>query len=105
MMLRAVGLEETLRQLAVAVQSEPVDATTTLLHALSSGDRLYYTYEISTNPDALPMSRRNEVIELNCTFGAFRSLVDAGATIEHFYQRSDGSEIDVVTVTRDVCEN
>lgn len=103
MMLRGQGLEQTLRQMAAEVPSQRVDETTTLLRVLGDGTTLRYVYEVSTNPDALPMSRRLGLVQQNCTYEALRPVIEAGATVEHVYQRSDGSEIGAVTVTREIC--
>jgi hypothetical protein len=103
MMLRGQGLEETLRQMAAEVLSQRVDETTTLLRVSGDGTTLRYVYEVSTNPNALPMSMRMGLVQQNCNFEALRPVIEAGATIEHFYQRTDGAEIGVVTVTRDIC--
>lgn len=103
MMLRGQGLEETLRRMAAEVPSQRVDETTTLLRVLGDGTTLRYIYEVSTNPDALPMSMRMGLVQHNCTYEALRPVIEAGATVEHVYQRTDGSEIGVVTVTRDIC--
>ncbi|RXV60101.1 hypothetical protein C6W92_14150 [Roseovarius sp. A46] len=104
MMLRGQGLEETLRQMAAEVSSQRVDETTTLLRVVGDGTTLRYVYKVSTNPDALPMSMRMGLVQHNCTYEALRFVIEAGATVEHVYQRTDGAEIGVVTVTRDVCD-
>ncbi|KHQ54496.1 hypothetical protein [Mameliella alba] len=103
MMLRGKGLEETLRQIAAEVPSKRVDETTTLHRVLGDGTTLRFVYEVSTNPDALPVSMRMGLVQHNCTYEALRPVIEAGAKVEHVYQRSDGSEIGVVTITRDKC--
>ena len=103
MMLRGQGLEETLRQMAAEVPSQRVDETTTLLRVLGDGTTLRYVYEVSTSPDALPMSMRMGLVQQNCSYEALRPVIEAGATVEHVYQRTDDSEIGVVTITRDIC--
>ena len=103
MMLRGQGLEETVRQLAAGVPSRRIDETTTLLRVLGDGTTLRYVYEVSTNLNALPMSLRQGLVRQNCNLEAIRPVIDAGATIEHFYQRPDGTRIGIVTVTRDIC--
>jgi hypothetical protein len=102
-MLRGKGLEETVRQLAAGVPSRRIDETTTLLRVVGDGSTLRYVYEVSTNPNAVPMSLRVGLVRQNCNFGGIRPVIDAGATIEHLYQRLDGTKIGVVTVTRDIC--
>ena len=103
MMLRGQGIEETLRQMADEVPSQRVDETTTLLRVVGDGTTLRYIYEVSTNPEALPMSMRTGLVQNNCTYEALRPVIEAGATIEHIYQRTDGREIGIVTVTSDIC--
>jgi len=103
MMLHGQGIEETLRLMAVGVPSQRIDETTTLLRVEGDGRTLRYVYEVSTNPEALPMSIRTGLVQNNCTYQALRPLIQAGATIEHVYQRTDGSEIGVVSITRDIC--
>jgi len=103
MMLRGQGIEETLRQMAAEVPSQRVDETTTLLRVVADGSTLRYVYEVSTNPDELPMSMQTDLVLHNCTLEALRPVIEAGATVEHVYWRTDGSEIGVVTVTRDIC--
>jgi len=103
MMLRSLGLEETLRQMAAEVLSYRVDETTTLLRVLGDGTTLRYVYEVSANLDSLPLSMRTGLIQHNCTNELLRLLFEAGATTEHVYQRIDGTKIGVVTVTRDIC--
>lgn len=103
MMLRGQGIEETLRQMADEVPSQRVDETTTLLRVVGDGTTLRYVYEVSTNPEALPMSMRTGLVQNNCTYEGLRPVIEAGATIEHVYQRTDGREIGIVTVTSDIC--
>jgi hypothetical protein len=103
MMLRSQGIEETLLQLASEVPSLRVDETTNLLRAVGDGTILRYVYEVSTNVGVLPLSMRTGLVQQNCTYDLLRPLIEAGAIIEHIYKRTDGSEIGVVTVTRDDC--
>jgi hypothetical protein len=102
-MLRGQGLEETLRQIAAEVPRQRIDEITTLLRVLGDGTTLRYIYEVSTNLDTLPMSMRMGLVQNNCTYEALRPVIEAGATVEHVYQRIDGSEIGVVTVASDIC--
>lgn len=103
MMLRGQGLEETLRQMAAEVPRQRVDETTTLLQVVSDGMTLRYVYEVSTNPEVLPISMRMGLIQHNCTYEALRPVIEAGARVEHVYKRTDNSEIGIVAVTRDIC--
>jgi uncharacterized protein YneF (UPF0154 family) len=103
MMLRGLGLEETIRQIAAGVPSRRMDETTTLLRVLGDGRTLRFVYEVSTNLNALPTSLRAGLVRQNCNYEGIRPVIEAGATIEHFYQRPDGTRIGVVTVTRDTC--
>lgn len=103
MMLRAQGLEETLRQMAAEVPSQRVDEVTHLLRVLGDGTTLRYIYEVSTNPHTLPSSLPMGLIQQNCNYEALRPVIEAGAAIEHVYKRTDNSEIGIVTVTLDIC--
>jgi hypothetical protein len=103
MMLTNQGLETTLRQMAAEVPSQRVDEVTTLLRVESAGSVLRYVYEISTDVAVLPASISQGLAQSNCLFELMRPVIEAGATIEHVYQRVDGSEIGTVTVTRQVC--
>ena len=103
MMLRGQGIEETLRQLAAEVPSQRIDEATILLRVTSDKTTLRYLYEVSTNPNVLPISMRSNLVQHNCTYEALRPVIEAGATIEHVYQRTNGSVIGVVAVTRDTC--
>ena len=74
-----------------------------MVNVTGSGTTLRYVHEVSSNPDALSMSVQTGLIQHNCTFEALRPVIEAGATIEHVYLRTDGSPIGVVTVTSDIC--
>lgn len=102
-MLRSQGLETTLRLMAAEVASQRVDETTTLLRVEGSGTTLRYVYEVSTDAAELPASMRTGLIEQNCAYEAFRPLIEAGATLEHVYQRRNGSEMGRVAVSRQLC--
>jgi hypothetical protein len=102
-MLRGKGLEETLRRIAADVPRQRVDEMTILLRVLGDGTTLRYVYEVSTSLNALPTSLRLGLVRHNCNFEALRHLIEAGATIEHLYQRPDGTKISIITVTREIC--
>ena len=104
MMLHSQGIEETLRQLATGVPSRRIDEVTILLRVTGDGTTLRYLYEVSTNPDVLPITMHTNLVQHNCTYEALRPVIEAGATVEHVYQRTDGSEIGVVAVTQESCE-
>ena len=103
MMVRGLGLEETLRQIAAEVPRERIDETTTLLRAVSDGTTLLYIFEVEVEIDALDPVVRQDIVDLDCSNETLRPLMEAGATLENLYQRSDGTKIEVVTITRDVC--
>lgn len=103
MMLQVQGLEATLSQMAAGVPSQKVDETTTLLRVEGTGTTLRYVYEVSMDLSAIPASMRMGLIKNNCTYEVIRPVIEAGATVEHVYQRKDGTEIGTVTVTRQVC--
>jgi hypothetical protein len=103
MLLRDEGIEETLRLMAAEVGPRRIDETTTLLRVDGDGTTLRYVYEVSPSPDTLPSSFRKGIEQGNCSYDALRPVIEAGATIEHVYQRKDGSEITTVAVTGDIC--
>lgn len=103
MMLRGQGLEKALRKMAAEVPSQRIDEVTTLKRVLGDGTTLRYIYEISADLDALPRSTRFSLVQHNCEYEALRPVIEEGAIVEHVYQRTDGSEIGVVTITPDVC--
>lgn len=103
MMLRGQGLEATLRQMAAEVESRPVDEMTTLLRVEGDGTTLRYVYEVATDLAELPASVRTELVEQNCAYDALHALIEAGATVEHVYRASNGSEVGRVSVTRMLC--
>lgn len=104
-MLRAQGLETTLRQMAAEVPSQKVDETTTLLRVEARDKTLRYVYRVDTDAQNLPESVRRGLINRNCTYEALAPVIQAGATIEHFYGRPDGAELGTVTITQAICEN
>jgi hypothetical protein len=103
MILRSQGLEETLRKLAAGVPSQKVDESTTVLRVEGVGTTLRYVYEVSGDMAGIPDSMRSGLIKQNCTLEALHPVIEAGATVEHLYQRKDGSEIGTVRVTRQIC--
>jgi len=103
MRLRSQGVEKVLGQIAAEVPPQKVDETTDLLRVEGIGTTLRYTYEVSTNPAALPATLRTNLLQEICTREGLRPLIEAGATIDYVFDRTDGSEIGVVSVTRDMC--
>jgi len=103
MMLRDQGLETVLREMAAGVPNQRIDEMTMLLRVESDGKTLRYIYELSTNTESLPESMRSGLVRHNCTYQAMSPIIEAGAIIEHVYSRPDGSEIGIVTVSRDLC--
>lgn len=102
-MLRSQGLEDTLRQMAAEVPSQRIDEVTTLLRVEGEGKTLRYLYEVSTDVRVIPISMRLATVQQNCTFEAMRPVIEAGATLEHVYRYHNGSEVGVITVTRQIC--
>lgn len=103
MMLRSRGMEKTLQQIAAEVLPQRVDETTKLLWVEGNGTTLRFGYEVSTNLDTLLVSLRPDIVQNNCALEGLRPLIEAGATIEHAFYRTDGGQIGVVSVTRDIC--
>lgn len=105
MMLRGLGVEKTLLRIAAEVPSQRINDTTTLLRVIGDGKTLRYVYEVSNNPESLPTSMRTRLVQHNCTYEGLRPIIDAGATIEHVYGRSDGTRLGAVTITQAICES
>lgn len=104
-MLRAQGLEAVLNQMAAEVQSQKIDETTTLLRVEARTKTLRYVYRVDTNAQKLQTSVRRGLTEHNCTYEGLVPFIQAGATIEHFYGRPDGTELGTVTITQTKCDN
>ncbi|MBV1897710.1 MAG: hypothetical protein KUG70_14710 [Rhodobacteraceae bacterium] len=102
-LIRTEGIDETLRQMAAEVPSQQIDETTTLLRVEGDGKTLRYLYEVTAAVQVLPPSMRTGLIQKNCDFELLRSVLEAGATLEHVYRQRDGSEVGTVTVTRQIC--
>ena len=97
-------LGQTLAQMAAEVSTPvTVDEITKLLRIETSGQTLRYVYEISSDPEALSISMRTRLTQQNCTYDGLRPVIEAGATLEHLYLRTNGSEVGTVTVTRQIC--
>ena len=103
-MLTAQGLDATLRQIAAEVPPQQVDETTTLLRVEAEATTLRYIYRVDTDAQNLPESMRLGLTKRNCTSEAMAPFIQAGATIEHFYGRPDGTELGTVTITQTICE-
>ena len=97
------GLRMTLQLIATEVTSQRIDEITKLQRIESDGTTLRYVYEVSSNAALLSESMKSSLLRKNCTLQALRSLIEAGATIEHVYRRSSGSEIGRVQVTQELC--
>lgn len=97
-------LDRTLVTMAAEVQTPmTVDETTTLVRLEAVGRELRYVYEVDADVDFLPADMRLGLTQQNCSFEALTGVIDAGAVLRHVYLRTDGSEIGVVEVTRQVC--
>ena len=104
MMLKSGGLEATLREVALGVQTpSKVDEVTTIVRVVGDGSVLRYVYEVDSSATSLPDTMRTGLINQNCNFAPLRPLIDAGATLEHLYQKPDGTEIGVVQVNSAAC--
>ncbi|WP_417463250.1 hypothetical protein [Kordiimonas sp.] len=98
------GLEAALQQMAAEVPSQKVDETTTLLRVEARATTLRYVYQVDTDAQNLPESVRRGLTKHNCTYDAMAPVLQAGAAIEHFYGRPDGTELGTVIITQAVCE-
>ena len=102
-MLRVQSLETTLSQMAADVPSQQIDDTTTLLRVEARATTLRYVYQVDTDAQNLPASVRRELTKSNCE--ALAPTIQAGATIEHFYSRPDGTELGTVAITKAICDS
>lgn len=102
-LIRAQGLEEALSQMAVEVPRQRIDEVTTLLRLEAAGTTLRYFYEVTNDVEELPNSIRSAIIKENCDIPVFRQVFEAGATIEHVFDRQNGASIGTVTITRELC--
>lgn len=97
-------LDQTLEQMAAELATPMiVDEVTTLVRMETDEHTVRYVYELSSDADTLSISMRTGLVQQNCTNEALRPIFEAGATIEHLYLRSDGTEVGRVTVRREIC--
>lgn len=102
-LLAAQGLETTLKQIASEVFPQQLDETTLLKKVEANKTELSYIYEVSVEIEKLDPSAITALIQQNCNYEFLTHLIKAGTTIKHIYFRLDGSRIDTVTVTRQIC--
>jgi len=102
-MIDTQGLKFALRQMATEVPSQNVNETTTLLRVEADDETLRYVYRVETNALELPASMRTALTRHNCGYEAISAVIQAGATVEHVYRRSDETELGIVTINREVC--
>lgn len=104
MMIETMGLQAALEQ-AVANTPTPmtVDAATILQVIAVQGTRIVHTYTATVDVDALPQIIAARLGELACNDLGIRELLDAGATMEHTYLRTDGSVIGTVSIDSTAC--
>lgn len=104
MMIRASGLEATLKELALGVPTpSKVDEVTTIVQVIGDGTILRYVYDVASDVSTIPETLRSGVTSQNCSYVPFSSLFAAGATIEHVYRKTDGTEIGVIQIDNDAC--
>ena len=97
-------IDQALEQMAAELTAPlTVDEVTILVRMEADKKTLRYVYEISSNLETLSSSMRTGLVQHNCTYEALKPVIEAGATIEHLYLRSDGAEVGTVTVKREVC--
>ena len=103
-MLAEIGMEQTLVAMAEGVIPRRIDEVTDLLGAVGEGSTFRYIYDVADEIETIPAWMGSDTVKQNCGNELIRSIADAGATIEHYFQHTDGSEIGVITVTRAICE-
>lgn len=104
MMIRASGLEATLREVALGVPTpSKIDEVTTIVQVVRDGVTLRYLYEVESDVSSLPNTLRAGLTEQNCNYAPLTPLLNAGAILEHVYRKLDGTEIGVIQVDRATC--
>jgi len=103
MMVRSMGLEEALRQIASETPGQSIDDQTILMGVRSEGAVLSYFYQMETDEVRLPDHMRMEIAQYNCDYVPLYPVIKAGGTIEDVYMREDGVELGRVSVTRESC--
>jgi hypothetical protein len=103
-MIRSNGLEKTLIEIASGVATpSPIDEITSIVKVEGDGTTLRYTYEVSIDIAELPDSMRTGLVTQNCNYTAMRSVIEAGAELQHVYLRPDRSVIGTVEVNSSIC--
>lgn len=103
-MIRIHGLERTLSDMAHETASQQVDEITVLLRMEASGSTLKYIYRVDTDSYSLSNSVRRRILHGTCETNVLEPAMNSGATIEHHYWRSDGTEIGTVMINKVICE-
>jgi hypothetical protein len=103
LIVQTQGIEATLSAIAKEVPPQRVDEVTLLLRVEAQEATLRYVYEVSAEVTTLADTVRSGLIEQNCNYEGLRNLIVEGATIEHLYNRPDGTPLSLVTVDRPTC--
>lgn len=104
LMLRANGLEETLRLLAEDAGAPiQTDEITTLASVEGQGNELIRTYVVSRDIGALSFDYRVNTRATICGHPPFAVLLDAGATFHEQYLTSEGRIIGSIVITAFDC--
>lgn len=103
-LIRSQGLEETLKQIAAAVETPTtIDSVTTLARIEAVGTQLRRTYIVDLDGMTITDDFRSSVRSTICAHDALISLLRAGATLREVYVEQGGRQIGSVMVTRHEC--
>jgi uncharacterized membrane protein YhaH (DUF805 family) len=104
MLIRAVGVEEAIREMALSVPTpRQIDDITVLIKAEADGAVLRYIYELSREFEALPVALPMNVIRNTCAGDALLPVIKAGGSIEFVYNSTRGEELGTIRVGREIC--
>ena len=105
LLIRSVGLEETLRMMAGEAELPVILDSATKITAIEvDGTRLRRTYTVDLQLESMSDEYKAQNISIVCAAFALRSVLKAGASIQDIYVRPDGSQIDDMTITNVECE-
>ena len=103
-MIRAQGLEETLRLMAAETQLPiAIDEVTTLTTIDAAGLQLRRTYVLETEGMVMTETFRTNIHNAICAFPAFEPILRARGSLREVYIERGGREVGSVMVTRHEC--
>jgi hypothetical protein len=91
--------------MAAEVPPSRIDKVTELLRVEAEGETIRYVYKVETDAPSLSASVQVNIVSSNCANELLGPVIHAGATLEHRYESSDGSDLGIVLVTQAICDN